>query len=151
MNFEQFIKWIKFKTHWWTFIQINISNWLGFPYFPFTFHYQKNKQVSTGITMKLRKFIYEYLRFSKRFVKTWTVPLSWPAPSWACPGTPWTGRAGWRCSGTWRGWAAAGWWWCCTPGYTSPPFCLCTGHSSGLHRGEKRGYKYSAKNTIQER
>lgn len=40
MNFEQFIKWIKFK----------------FPYFPFRFQYQKNKQVCTGITVKLRKF-----------------------------------------------------------------------------------------------
>lgn len=26
MNFEQFIKWIKFKTDFWTFIQINILN-----------------------------------------------------------------------------------------------------------------------------
>lgn len=26
MNFEQFIKWIKFKTDLWTFIQINILN-----------------------------------------------------------------------------------------------------------------------------
>lgn len=80
---------------------------------------------------------YEYSRFKQRFVMTGGVPLSCPAPSLACPGTPWTGRAGWRCSGTWRGWAAAGWWSHCTPGYRSPPSYPCTGHSSGLHRGGK--------------
>lgn len=88
---------------------------------------------------------YEYSRFKQRFVMTGGVPLSCPAPSLACPGTPLTDRAGWRCSGTWRGWAAAGWWSHCTPGYRSPPSYPCTGHSSGLHRGVKHGYKYSAK------
>lgn len=37
---------------------------------------------------------YEYSRFKQRFVMTGGVPLSCPAPSLACPGTPWTDRAG---------------------------------------------------------
>lgn len=142
MNFEQFIKWIKFKTDLWTFIQINILN-------DFDFHISLSdfsiKSMYWNHSEITQIHNYEYSRFKQRFVMTGGVPLSCPAPSLACPGTPWTDRAGWRCSGTWRGWAAAGWWSHCTPGYRSPPSYPCTGHSSGLHRGVKHGYKYSAK------
>lgn len=48
MNFEQFIKWIKFKTDLWTFIQINILN-------DFDFHISLS-DFSIKRTVKLRKF-----------------------------------------------------------------------------------------------
>lgn len=57
MNFEQFnYKMDQIQNRLMNFYSNQYFKWFWFPYFPFRFQYQKNKQVCTGITVKLRKF-----------------------------------------------------------------------------------------------